>query len=81
MNTTARHLTLLTIATATLAAVFLLHESPIVVQLEPVHVTARRLPAAEVVQLPLVEVTARRGNEATRVAHEAPAAAPMRKPV
>lgn len=81
MNTTARHLTLLTLTTATLAAVFLLHESPTVVQLEPVHMTAKRVPAAVVVQLPLVEVTARRGSDATRVADEAPAAMPLRKPV
>jgi len=81
MTTTARRLTLLTLTTATLATVFLLHEEPTVVQLEPVHVTAKRVPAAVVVQLPLVEVTAHRSSDATRVAHDAPAAVPMRNPV
>jgi hypothetical protein len=81
MHTTIRRLTLLTLTIATLAAVFLLHEGPTVVQLEPVHVTAKRVPAAAVVQLPLVEVTARRGSDATRVADEAPLAMQLRKPV
>ena len=75
MTTTARHLTLLTFATAALATVFLLHEGPTVVQLEPVHTTAQRVPAAGVVQLPLVEVSARR-SDATRLV-----AASLRNPV
>ncbi len=81
MNTTARPLTALTLLTliaAALATVFLLREGPTVmqiVQLEPVHMTAPRVPAAGVVQLPLVEVSARR-SDATRLV-----AAPMRNPV
>ncbi len=63
MNTTARRLTPLTLTAATLAALFLLHNGPTVVQLEPVHVTGQRVPAATVVRGPLVEVTARRADE------------------
>jgi hypothetical protein len=65
MNTTARRLTpvtLTTLSTAVLAALFMLHDSPTVVMLEPVHVTGQRAPAATVVQAPLVEVVARRAD-------------------
>lgn len=47
MNTTARRLTPLTLIAATLAAAFLLHDAnaaPTLVQLEPVPMTAQRLP-------------------------------------
>jgi hypothetical protein len=64
MNAT-RNLTPLTLIAATLAAAFLVQGAraeTTVVQLEPVHVTAQRVPAARaaVAQLPLVEVSARR---------------------
>ena len=66
MNAT-RNLTPLTLIAATLAAAFLVQGARAampVVQLEPVHVTARHVPAvrAAVVQLPRVEVTARRAE-------------------
>lgn len=78
---TTRHLTPLTtpltLVVATLAAAFLVQgakAAPPVVRLEPVHVTAQRLPAGRVavVQLPAVEVVGRRtGDAASRsgVAH------------
>ena len=66
MNAT-RNLTSLTLIAATLAAAFLVQSARAatpVVQLEPVHMTAQRVPAARaaVVQLPRVEVTARRAD-------------------
>jgi hypothetical protein len=66
MNAT-RNLTPLTLIAATLAAAFLVQGARAatpVVQLEPVQVTAHRVPAgrAVVVQLPRVEVTALRAR-------------------
>jgi hypothetical protein len=74
MNITQR-LTPLTLIAATLAACFLVQsaraETP-VVRLEPVHITAKRVPAnpITVVRLPRVEVTASRAQpQAVHVVH------------
>ena len=81
MNT-AQRLTSLTLLFATLAAALVIHgaqPSPQVVQLEPVHMTAQRVPAVQavVVHLPAVEITGRRaGAEASVFARQRPAVTP-----
>ena len=83
MNT-AQRLTPLTLLFATFAAAVLVHgatPAPQVVQLEPVHMTAQRLPSvqAAVVVLPAVEITSRRaGSDAGVFARQRPGVAPGR---